>query len=61
MGTKLNFSITYHPQTDGKTKWVNQVLEDVLRMHVMNQHNKWEDYIHLVGFSYNNSYEASLK
>jgi hypothetical protein len=46
--TKLLFSTAYHPQSDGQTERVNQILEDMLRMHVMNQPRKWEDYLPLV-------------
>jgi hypothetical protein len=35
--------------------------EDMLRMYVMDKPSKWEDYLHLVEFSYNNGYQASLK
>jgi hypothetical protein len=59
--TKLLFSTAYHPQTDGHTKRVNQILEDMLRMHVMHQPKKWEDYLPLVEFAYNNDYQESLK
>jgi ribosomal protein L21E len=61
LDTKLNFSTAFHPQTDGQTERVNQVLEDMLRMYVMNQPKKWEEYLHLVEFAYNNSYHASSK
>jgi hypothetical protein len=54
--TKLLFNIAYHPQIDGKTERVNQKVEDMLRMHVMHQPKKWEDYLPLVEFSYNNDY-----
>jgi hypothetical protein len=60
-GKNLNFSMTYHRETDGKTERVNQVIEDMLRMHVMDKPSKWEDYLHLVDFSYNNGYQESLK
>ena len=45
LGTKLNFSTAYHPHTDGQTERVNQVLEDMLRMYVMDKPTKWEDYL----------------
>jgi hypothetical protein len=60
-GTNLNFSTTYHPESDGQTEKVNQVIEDMLRMYVMDKPSKWEDYLHLVEFAYNNGYQASLK
>jgi hypothetical protein len=59
-GTSLNFITTYHRDIDGKTERVNQVIEDMLRMYVMDKPSKWEDYLHLVEFSYNNGYQSSL-
>jgi hypothetical protein len=61
IGTSLNFSTTYHLETDGQTMRVNQVIEDMLRMYVMDKPSKWEDYLHLVEFSYKNGYQAYLK
>ena len=61
LDSKLNFSTTYHLQTDGQTKIVNQVLEYMLRMYVRDYPKKWEDYLHLVEFAYNNHYQASAK
>jgi hypothetical protein len=40
---------------------VNQILEDMLRMHVIHQPKKWEDFLPLVEFTYNNGYQESLK
>jgi hypothetical protein len=60
-GTNLNFSTTYHPESDGQTERVNRVIEDMLRMYVMDKPSRWEDYLHLVEFAYNNGYHASLK
>jgi hypothetical protein len=39
---------------------VNHVIEDMLRMYVMDKPSKWEDYLHLVEFSYENGYQVSL-
>jgi transposase InsO family protein len=47
-GTNLNFSTTYHPESDGQTERVNRVIEDMLRIYVMDQPSRWEDYLHLV-------------
>jgi hypothetical protein len=58
--TNPNFSTTYHPESDGQTKRVNRVIEDILRMYVMDKPSRWEDYLHLVEFTYNNGYHASL-
>jgi hypothetical protein len=41
-GTNINFSKTYHPWSDRKTERVNQVIEDMLRIYVMNKPSKWE-------------------
>ena len=40
-GTKLSFNTAYHPQTDGQTERVNQVVEDMLRAYYMQEPNKW--------------------
>lgn len=60
LGTQLNFSFAYHPGTDGKTERVNQILEDMLRMYVMDRQNKWEEFLHLFEFAYNNGYHSSI-
>ncbi len=57
LGIELAFGTTYHLQTDGETKKVNMILEDMLRMYVMHQQRKWEEYLPQVEFSYNNGYQ----
>jgi hypothetical protein len=42
-GTNLNLSTSYHPESYGKTKRTNTVIEDMLRMYVMDQPSSWED------------------
>jgi hypothetical protein len=59
-GTNMNFSTIYHPQTNGKTKRVNQVIGYMLIMHVIDKPLKWNDYQHLIEFSYDNGYQDSL-
>ena len=61
MGTKLNFSSAYRPQTDGQTERINQVLEDMLRACALKHGGSWDKSLPYAEFSYNNSYQASLK
>lgn len=60
MDTKLNFSSAYHPQTDGQTERVNQILEDMLRACALKYGRSWDKSLPYVEFSYNNSYQVSL-
>jgi hypothetical protein len=60
-GTNLNLSTMYHLMSYGKIERTNKIIEDMLIMYVMDQPSKWGDYSHLVGISYNNGYQASLK
>ena len=60
MGTKLDFSSAYHPQTDGQTERVNQIMEDMLRACVLTYGKDWEQSLPYAEFSYNSGYLASL-
>jgi hypothetical protein len=61
LGTRLLHSSAYHPQTDGQTERVNQVLEDMLRACVISFPEKWDKCLKLAEFSYNNSYHESIR
>ena len=61
MGTKQIRSSGYHPQTSGQTERVNQILEDMLRACVISAKGSWEKWLPLAKFSYNNSYQESIK
>nr|GEU36176.1 putative reverse transcriptase domain, ribonuclease H-like domain, aspartic peptidase domain protein [Tanacetum cinerariifolium] len=61
MGTPLDMSTAYHPDTDGQSERTIQTLEDMLRTCVIDFGNGWERHLPLVEFSYNNSYHASIK
>jgi hypothetical protein len=61
LGTHLIHSLAYHPQMDGQTERVNQILKDMLRACVLEHHESWDQNLPWVEFSYNNSYQESLK
>ncbi|GJW02248.1 putative reverse transcriptase domain-containing protein [Tanacetum coccineum] len=61
LGTSLDMSTAYHPQTDRQSERTIQTLEDMLRACVIDFGNGWVKHLPLVEFSYNNSYHASIK
>jgi hypothetical protein len=61
LDTQLRFSSAYHPQTDCQTERVNQILEDMLRTCALQYGRSWDKSLSYAEFSYNNSYEESLK
>ena len=60
MGTKLQFSTAYHPQTDGQSERTIQTLEDMLRACVLDFKVQWDECLPLCEFAYNNSYHSSI-
>ncbi|KAI5311766.1 hypothetical protein L3X38_040939 [Prunus dulcis] len=61
MGTRLQFSTAFHPQTDGQLERTIQTLEHMLRSCVLHMKDSWDTHLALVEFVYNNSYRASIK
>nr|GEU55791.1 putative reverse transcriptase domain-containing protein [Tanacetum cinerariifolium] len=61
LGTNLDMSTAYHPETDGQSERTIQTLEDMLRACVIDFGKGWVKHLPLVEFSYNNSYHASIK
>nr|GEW23838.1 putative reverse transcriptase domain-containing protein [Tanacetum cinerariifolium] len=61
MGTNLDMSTAYHPQTDGQSERTIQTLEDMLRSYVIDFGSGWDKHLPLAEFLYNNSYHASIK
>nr|GEY63166.1 putative reverse transcriptase domain-containing protein [Tanacetum cinerariifolium] len=58
LGTRLDMSTAYHPQTDGHSECTIQTLEDMLRACVLDFRRSWDVHLLLVEFSYNNSYHS---
>ncbi|GJT41831.1 putative reverse transcriptase domain-containing protein [Tanacetum coccineum] len=61
LGTRLDMSTAYHPQTDGQSERTIQMLEDMLRACVIDFGKGWDRHLPLVEFSYNNNYHTSIK
>ncbi|GJS35332.1 putative reverse transcriptase domain-containing protein [Tanacetum coccineum] len=61
LGTRLDMSTAYHPQTDGQSERTIRALEDMLRACVMGFGGTWDTYLPLAEFFYNNSYHLSIR
>ena len=60
LGTRLNFSTAFHPQTDGQSERVIQILEGMLRSCVIDYEGSWDRHIPLVEFVCNNNFQSSI-
>src|ERR1043165_314233 len=61
LGTRLDMSTAYHPQTDGQSERTIQTLEDTLRACAIDFGGNWDTHLPLAEFSYNNSYHTSIQ
>ncbi|KAA3483814.1 Gag protease polyprotein [Gossypium australe] len=52
LGTQLNFSTAFHPQIDGQTERVIQILEDMFRCCILKFKGSWEKYLPLIEFAW---------
>lgn len=61
LGISRKLSTAYHPQTDGQTERVNQILEQYIRTYCNYQQNNWENLLSTAEFSYNNAESETTK
>ena len=61
LNVRLRLSTAYHPQTDGQTKWTNQVMETYLRIYCSYNQDDWSTLLPQAAFAYNNSVHSAIK
>ncbi|MCO5594529.1 hypothetical protein L7F22_048561 [Adiantum nelumboides] len=59
MDTTLKFSSSFHPQTNGQSEEANSIVLDLLKCYVSKHKGKWEQYLPLVEYAYNNTVHSS--
>ena len=59
LGTHIDFTSSFHPESNGQTEATNSTILDLLRLYVHNRPGTWDTYIHLLQFAYNNTPHAS--
>lgn len=60
MGTTLNMSSAYHPQTGGQTKVTNHYLEQYLRVFSAESPKQWSRFLSWAKYHYNTSYHSAI-
>lgn len=60
MTTKLMFSNAFYPRTNGQSLKMIQVVKDLLRSCLLDWQSSCEDYLPLVEFAHNNSYQSTI-
>ena len=56
----MSISTAFHPQTNGESERIIQILKDLLRACALEFCGNWEEHLSLVEFMYNNSYQATI-
>lgn len=60
LGVKQNGSSAFHPQTDGQTERINQIMEQYLRCYVAYKQDNWCELLPFAEFTYNNTFQSSI-
>jgi len=61
LGIKGNLLTAYHPQTDGQTEHINQILEQYLQVFINYQQDDWANLLPLAKFAYNNTAHSAIQ
>jgi hypothetical protein len=61
LGIKSSRSTVYHPQTDGQTERINQVIESYLRSYCNYVQNDWTSILGMAEYAYSNSKHSATK
>lgn len=59
LGTKLNISSAYHPETDGQTERANRTYEQILRAYIHPFHDNWSSLLPVAEAAYNRAINIS--
>jgi hypothetical protein len=60
LGTNHKLSTSYHPQTDGQTERINQILEQYLRFYVDFKQDNWVQLLPMAQFAYNSAMQSTI-